>query len=293
MGKLEGAFTALITPFHDNGSIDEEGLRQNVNFQIDKGIAGVVPCGTTGESATLTHEEHKRVIDTVIEEVDGRVPVIAGTGSNSTSEAIELTNHAIEAGADYCLMITPYYNKPTQRGLIAHFEAVAEEAEGGIVLYNVPSRTGRNMEAETVIELSQLDNIEAVKEASADMRQIMEIIRGTDDDFTVLSGDDMTTFLTLAAGGKGTISVASNIVPDMVQEMITSFLSGDIEKSREIHFKLMPLFGDLFLETNPGPVKDAMNLLDMPSGPLRLPMVACEEQNVEILKKDLEELDLL
>jgi 4-hydroxy-tetrahydrodipicolinate synthase len=293
MGKLEGAYTALITPFHDNGSIDEKGLRQNVNFQIEKGIAGVVPCGTTGESATMAHEEHKRVVDIVLEEVDGRVPVIAGTGSNSTSEAIELTNHAIEAGADYCLMITPYYNKPTQRGLLAHFEAVADEADGDIILYNVPSRTGRNMEAETVIELSRIDNIVGVKEASANMAQIMEIIRGTDDGFTVLSGDDMTTFLILAAGGKGVISVASNIVPDMVQKMVADFLAGRTGESREMHYRLMPLFGDLFLETNPGPVKDAMNLLGMPSGPLRLPMVACEERSVKILRSDLEDLGLL
>lgn len=293
MGRLEGAFTALVTPFDDNGAVDEKGLRANVNFQIEKGIGGLVPCGTTGESATLTHEEHKRVVDVVIGEADGRVPVIAGTGSNSTSEAIELTRHAFEAGADYCLLITPYYNKPTQRGLIAHFKAVAAEAEGDLVLYNVPSRTGRNMEADTVIELSRIRNIVGIKEASANMEQIMQILRGAGDRITVLSGDDMTTYPILSVGGKGVISVASNVVPDLVQGMVMDYLAGRPKESLETHYKLMKLFKDLFLETNPGPVKEAMNLLGMAAGPLRLPMVACEEKNVEILREDLKELALL
>jgi len=293
VGSLKGAFTALVTPFDDNGAVDEKGLRANVNFQIEKGIGGLVPCGTTGESATLTHEEHKRVVDLVIEEADGRVPVIAGTGSNSTSEAIELTKHAFEAGADYCLLITPYYNKPTQRGLIAHFKAVAAEAEGDLILYNVPSRTGRNMEAETVIQLSKIDNIVGIKEASANMEQIMQIIRGAGDRITVLSGDDMTTYPILSVGGKGVISVASNIVPDLVQGMVTDFLAGRLKESLETHYRLMRLFKDLFLETNPGPVKEAMNMLGMAAGPLRLPMVACEERNTKILREDLKELGLL
>lgn len=293
MGELEGAFTALITPFNDSGALDEKGLRANVNFQIEKGIAGVVPCGTTGESATLTHEEHKKVVDTVIDEVDGRVPVIAGTGSNSTSEAIDLTKHALEAGADYCLLISPYYNKPTQGGLLSHFKAVAAEADGKLILYNVPSRTGRNMEAETVIELSRVENIVGIKEASANLEQIMQIIRGAGDRITVLSGDDMTTYPILAVGGKAVISVASNVVPDLVQQMVADFLAGRMEESRKMHYRLMELFKDLFLETNPGPVKEAMNLLGLAAGPLRLPMIACEEKNVEILRQDLKNLGLL
>ena len=293
LGELEGAFTALITPFNDSGALDEKGLRANVNFQIEKGIAGVVPCGTTGESATLTHEEHKKVVDTVIDEVDGRVPVIAGTGSNSTSEAIDLTKHALEAGADYCLLISPYYNKPTQGGLLSHFKAVAAEADGKLILYNVPSRTGRNMEAETVIELSRVENIVGIKEASANLEQIMQIIRGAGDRITVLSGDDMTTYPILAVGGKAVISVASNVVPDLVQQMVADFLAGRMEESRKMHYRLMELFKDLFLETNPGPVKEAMNLLGLAAGPLRLPMIACEEKNVEILRQDLKNLGLL
>ncbi len=293
MGELEGAFTALITPFNNSGALDERGLRANVNFQIEKGIAGVVPCGTTGESATLTHEEHKKVVDTVIDEVDGRVPVIAGTGSNSTSEAIDLTKHALEAGADYCLLISPYYNKPTQRGLLSHFKAVAAEADGKLILYNVPSRTGRNMEAETVIELSRVKNIVGIKEASANLEQIMQIIRGAGNRITVLSGDDMTTYPILAVGGKGVISVASNVVPDLVQQMVADFLAGRMEESRKMHYRLMELFKDLFLETNPGPVKEAMNLLGLAAGPLRLPMVACGKKNVEILRQDLKNLGLL
>lgn len=293
MGELEGAFTALITPFNDSGALNERGLRANVNFQIEKGITGVVPCGTTGESATLAHEEHKKVVDTVIDEVDGRVPVIAGTGSNSTSEAIDLTKHALEAGADYCLLISPYYNKPTQRGLLSHFKAVAAEADGKLILYNVPSRTGRNMEAETVIELSRVKNIVGIKEASANLEQIMQIIRGAGNRITVLSGDDMTTYPILAVGGKGVISVASNVVPDLVQQMVADFLAGRMEESRKMHYRLMELFKDLFLETNPGPVKEAMNLLGLAAGPLRLPMIACEEKNVEILRQDLKDLGLL
>ncbi len=293
MGTLEGAFTALITPFQNNGALDEEGLRANVDFQIEKGIAGLVPVGTTGESATLSHAEHKKVVEIVIDQANGRAPVIAGTGSNSTGEAIELTKHAVDAGADYCLMITPYYNKPTQKGLVAHYKAVAAETEGEIILYNVPSRTGRNMEASTVVELAQIDNIVGIKEASANMEQIMQIIRDAGQSITVLSGDDMTTFPILSVGGKGVISVASNVVPDMMQQMVMDFLAGKLEKSRQMHYRLMRIFKDLFLETNPGPVKEAMNLLGMAAGPLRLPMVACEEKNVKILEGDLKDLGLL
>ena len=278
MAKLEGAFTALITPFRNNGAVDEEGLRRNVDFQIEKGIDGVVPCGTTGESATLSHEEHKRVIEIVVDQVNGRVPVIAGTGSNSTAEAIDLTKHAFDVGADYCLLVCPYYNKPTQRGLLAHFRTLASEVDGGLVLYNIPSRTGRNMEPQTVIELAE---------------QIMRIIREAGDKITVLSGDDMMTFPILAVGGKGVISVASNIVPDLIHQMVFSFLEGRIEESRQIHYRLMDFFKHLFLETNPGPVKEAMNILGMPAGPLRLPMVSCEEKTAEILRDDLRKLGLL
>lgn len=292
MAGLEGAFTALITPFKDSGAIDEEGLRRNVNFQIGKGIGGLVPCGTTGESATLTHAEHKKVVEIVIDEANGRVPVIAGTGSNSTAEAIELTRHAFKAGADYCLLISPYYNKPTQKGVIAHFRAVAAESEGGIILYNVPSRTGMNLEADTVIKLAEVDNIVGVKEASGNLEQIMRIIRDAGENLTVLSGDDIMTYPILALGGKGVISVASNIVPDMVQKMVVDFLKGRMEESRRAHYRLLDLYKHLFLETNPGPIKELMNLAGMPAGPLRLPLVSCEEKNVEILRRDLKDLGL-
>ena len=293
MAKLEGAFTALITPFKNNGAVDEEGLRTNVEFQIEKGIDGLVPCGTTGESATLSYEEHKRVIEIVVEQANGRVPVIAGTGSNSTAEAIDLTKHAFDVGADYCLVVCPYYNKPTQRGLLAHFKTLASEAEGGLILYNIPSRTGRNIEPKTVIELAELDNVVGIKEASGNMEQIMRIIRDAEDKVTVLSGDDMMTFPMLAVGAKGVISVASNVVPDLLHKMVFSFLQGRIEKSRSIHYRLMDFFKHLFIETNPGPVKEAMNILGMPAGPLRLPMVSCEEGTAQILREDLKNLGLL
>ncbi len=293
MPRLEGAFTALVTPFKENGAIDEEGLRKNVDYQISKGIAGLVPCGTTGESATLTHAEHKKVVEIVIDEVDGRVPVIAGTGSNSTAEAIELTTHAFASGADYCLLITPYYNKPTQRGLIVHFETIAAEAKGGLIMYNVPSRTAVNMEASTVIRLARVKNIIGIKEASGNLEQIMRIIHGTGDQFSVLSGDDMMTYPILSLGGQGTISVASNLVPDLVQRMVSDYLAGRVQESRAMHYKLMDLFKNIFLETNPGPIKEAMNMAGMAAGPLRLPLVACEEKNVEILKQNLKALGLL
>lgn len=293
MAKLEGAFTALITPFKDSGAIDEEGLRRNVDFQIEKGITGLVPCGTTGESATLTHAEHKKVVEIVIDEANGRVPVIAGTGSNSTAEAIDLTKHAFEAGADYCLLISPYYNKPTQKGVIAHFRAVAAESEGGIILYNVPSRTSLNLEADTVIRLAEVDNIVGIKEASGNLEQIMRIIRDAGQKLTVLSGDDIMTYPILALGGKGVVSVASNIVPDMVQKMVDDFLRGRMEESRKAHYRLLDLYKHLFLETNPGPIKEMMNLAGMPAGPLRLPLVSCDEKNVEILRGDLKDMGLL
>ena len=292
MLKLEGVFPALITPFTKDGELDEERLRSLVEFVAENGVAGVVPCGTTGESATLSYEEHERVIDIVVD--CSKVPVVAGTGSNSTREAIELTKYAEDAGADAALLITPYYNKPNRRGLIEHFKAVADATELPLVLYNVPSRTGLNMTPDVVAELADVPNIVGIKEASGNISQVAKIIRATrDKDFVVLSGDDALTLPIMALGGKGVISVAANIVPREMSELVAAMLKGDYERARELHFRLMPLFEAMFLETNPIPVKKAAELLGLANGTLRLPLAELSEENEEKLRAVLRDLGLL
>jgi 4-hydroxy-tetrahydrodipicolinate synthase len=291
---FEGAYTAMVTPFDKDGKIDEEGLRENVRFQIRKGIHGLVPTGTTGESPTLSYEEHNRVIEIVVDEAGGRVPVLAGTGSNSTWEALMLTRHAEEVGADGALIVVPYYNKPTQAGLYAHFKKLAEEVDIPQVIYNIPSRTGVNMLPETMAKLAKLKNIVGVKEASGDLKQVARVIELTrGEDFTVISGDDALTFEIMKLGGQGVISVASNIVPDRVVRLVDSFRSGDIETAKRINDELMPLFKALFLETNPVPVKTAMNWMGMAAGGCRLPLVEMEPENQEKLRRVLEAMGLL
>jgi 4-hydroxy-tetrahydrodipicolinate synthase len=293
LSKFRGALTALITPFDDKDKIDEEGLRENVRFQIEQGIHGLVPVGTTGECATLSYEEHERVIDIVIDETKGKVPVVAGTGSNSTKEAITLTKYAKDAGADGALLVAPYYNKPGQRGLYEHYKKIAEEVDIPQVIYNIPSRTGINVEAETIAKLSKIKNIIGVKEASGNLSQIMQIIKQTDEDFSLISGDDSLTFPILALGGVGVISVAANLVPDKVAKMVDAFLEGDIETSRNLHYELMPLFKVLFIETNPGPVKAAMELLGRAAGKPRLPLLEAHPETREKLREVLADLGLV
>ncbi|BAI79726.1 dihydrodipicolinate synthase [Deferribacter desulfuricans SSM1] len=288
---FKGSIVAIVTPMKD-GKVDEAKLRELVEFQIEKGTDGIVPCGTTGESATLTYEEHCQVIDLVIDQVKGRVPVIAGTGSNSTHETIFLTKHAKEAGADAALVITPYYNKPTQKGLYEHFKAVAEAVDIPIILYNVPGRTAVNMLPETVIELSKIKNIVGVKEASGSLDQAAEIIAGTDDSFALLSGEDSLTYPLLCLGAKGVISVATNIVPELMAELVDSFFAGDINKAKELHYKLFPLFKAIFFETNPIPVKKALYLMGLIEDEIRLPLVPMTEANTERLRKVLLDLGL-
>lgn len=275
---LKGAITALVTPFRD-GHIDEAGLRKLIEFQIKNGIDGLVPCGTTGESATLTYEEHDRVIELTIEIAAGRVPVIAGTGSNSTSETIQLTKHAKEAGADAALLITPYYNKPTQQGLYEHYRKVAEEVDIPIVLYNVPGRTSVNMLPETVARLSEIKNIVGIKEATGDLKQVSDIIELSRKGFGVISGDDFTTLPLLAIGGSGVISVTSNVVPAEVSGMVRDYLEGRTKKAVEAHYRLQPLHRAMFIETNPIPVKTALYLTGMIEEEFRLPLVRLSEPN--------------
>ncbi|MBW1708553.1 MAG: 4-hydroxy-tetrahydrodipicolinate synthase [Deltaproteobacteria bacterium] len=289
---FSGAMVAIVTPF-SNGQVDEEAFRRLINFQIDNGTHAIVPCGTTGESATLSHEEHNHVVEFAIKEVNGRVPVIAGTGSNSTAEAIALTRHAKEAGADGALMILPYYNKPTQEGLYQHFKAVTEAVSLPIIMYNIPSRTGINMLPDTVARLSKLENIIGVKESSGDLIQMTRIFEQCGDDFDLISGDDPLTLPLMAVGGKGVISVASNVVPREVSDMVTAFQEGNLSKSREIFIRLQPLFRALFLETNPIPVKMALGFMGMIDPEMRLPLYPMSEENTNKLKKVLADYGLI
>jgi len=284
----------MVTPFDKNGKVDEDGLRANVKFQIKKGIDGLVPVGTTGECSTLSYEEHNRVVEVVVDVAKGKVPVLAGTGSNSTWEAIMLTKHAKEVGADGALLVVPYYNKPTQAGLYAHFKKLAEEVDIPQVIYNIPSRTAVNMLPETMAKLAKLKNIVGVKEATGDMKQVAKIIELTrGEDFSVISGNDSDTLAIMKLGGVGVISVASNIVPDNVVKIVESFRSGDVKTAEKIDRELSPLYKALFIETNPGPVKMAMNWMRMAAGGPRLPLVELEPENQEKLRKVLVEMGLL
>src|SRR3990170_4315577 len=280
---FKGSFVAIVTPFKD-GKIDERAYADIIEFQIEEGTNGIVPCGTTGESATLSHKEHERVVELTVEIANKRVPVIAGTGSNSTSEAIMLTRHAKDAGADAALLITPYYNKPTQEGLYQHYKAIAESVNIPQFQYNVPGRTGVNMLPETVARLSKIKNIIGIKEATGDMRQASDVIALCGDDFIVLSGDDFTTFPLLTIGGKGVISVTANVAPRDVANMCNEYFSGNLKKAREIHYKMRPLNDAMFYETNPIPVKTALSLMGKVSGEMRLPLCQMSEKNLERLK---------
>jgi len=289
---FQGVAPALVTPFTKDSEVDEEGLRSNIRFVIENGVSGIVPAGCTGEAATLSFEEQKKVIEIAVDE--SSVPVIAGTGSNNTKEAIELTKYAADAGADIAMLISPYYNKPTDAGMIAHYKAVASSCDIPILLYNVPSRTGRNMPAKVVAELADVDNIIGIKEASGDLNQVSEIIRLTKDkNFIVLSGDDSLTLPILALGGKGVISVAANIIPRQMSDIVDAFLKGNIEKAREIHHTVYPLLRDLFVETNPIPVKAAMNWMGLAAGKPRLPLVPLSQEGAARLRHTMESLGLL
>lgn len=287
--KFQGSMTALATPFK-NGAVDEKAIVRLVKRQIDAGTDGLVPVGTTGESPTLSVKEHERVIELVIEAAAGQVPVIAGTGANSTDEAIELTRFAKKAGADGALLVTPYYNKPTQEGLYRHYKAIAAAVDIPIVLYNVPGRTGVALSPETVARLSKIETIVAIKEATGSMDQTSHILSLCG--ITVLSGDDSLTLPLMALGAKGVISVISNIVPEAVAEMTDAFLKGNLARARELHNKMFPLCRALFIETNPIPVKRSMKLLGLCSDEVRLPLCEMGEANEKILVKALKDYGL-
>jgi 4-hydroxy-tetrahydrodipicolinate synthase len=289
---FHGAIVATVTPFR-NGNLDKNALKKLVTFQIDSGTDGIVPCGTTGESATLSVEEHERVIDIVLESADGRVPVIAGTGSNNTKEAVALTRYAKKAGVSGALVITPYYNKPTQDGLYRHFRAVAESADIPIILYNVPGRTGVNMAAQTVARLAEIPNIVGVKEASGNLTQVCDIIRMTPKKFCVLSGDDALFFPMMALGAKGVISVTSNVAPRLMAELYDTYVIGEISRARDIHYHLWPLFHALFLETNPIPAKTALAMMKKIREEFRLPLSPMADANRKVLARTLSDMKLI
>jgi 4-hydroxy-tetrahydrodipicolinate synthase len=289
---FEGVLTALVTPFVDD-TVDEGALRELVELQIDAGVDGLVPCGSTGESATLSHEEHERVVELVIETARGRVPVVAGTGSNNTREASALTSHAKAAGADGALLISPYYNKPTPNGIVEHYSAVAREVSLPLVVYNIPGRTGSNMLPETMARLAEIEQVVGVKEACGDLHQIAQTRAATPEEFTLLAGDDWATLPVLTLGGQGVISTCSNLVPADTVELVRAFRAGDLARAQETYFRLLPLMDLLFCETNPIPIKAALALRGAILDDVRLPLTPITARNRERLQVALKEFGLL
>jgi len=288
---FSGSIVALVTPFHENGEIDFESLENLIEFHIQEKTDGILPCGCTGEAATLKHAEQKKVIEFVVGKVNGRIPVVAGTGSNSTDEALDLTSFAKKAGADAALIITPYYNKPTPQGQYLHYKKIAEEVDIPIILYNVPGRTGTNMLPETIAKLSKIPNIVAIKEANPSLDQVSKIISLCD--ITVLSGNDSVTLPILSVGGKGVISVAANVVPRQVHELVSNFKEGKFQEAQKIHIELFPLFEALFYETNPIPVKESLALMGKLQPHLRLPLCRMGDESKARLLKVLKDLKLV
>jgi len=289
---FSGSIVAIVTPF-SNGKFDEKAMADLIEFHIANGTHGIVPCGTTGESATLTPEEHERVVAITVEVVNKRIPVIAGTGSNSTDEAITFTKHAKAVGADGALLITPYYNKPTQEGLFRHFEAVAKAVDLPQILYNIPGRTSINMLPATTARLSQIPSIVGIKEGSGSLQQVSEIIHLSKQDFLVLSGDDPLTLPMMALGGKGVITVTANVAPADMAHMVSAALKKDYEQARKIHYKLTPLFSALFLETNPIPVKAALAMMGKMSEEVRLPLTLLADEYRPKLREALQQAGVL
>jgi 4-hydroxy-tetrahydrodipicolinate synthase len=289
---FKGSIVAIVTPFK-KGKVDEKALGDLINWHIKEGTKAIVPCGTTGESATLDYKEHYRVIEFTVGAVNGRVPVIAGTGANATDETIMITKEAKKAKADAALIVAPYYNKPTQEGLYLHYKAVAEAVKIPIILYNVPGRTAVNILPSTVARLSEIKNIVAIKEATGDMKQVSEVIRLCGNRITVLSGDDFTTLPLLALGGKGVISVSANVAPKLMSEMCASWEKGRLDEARELHYRLEPLNAAMFIETNPIPVKTALAMMGKIQEEFRLPLCKMAPANKERLGKVLKDMNLL
>jgi len=289
---FKGSMVALVTPFR-NGKVDEKALKELVEFHIKNGTTALVPCGTTGESATLSYDEHDKVIELTVQFAKGRITVIAGTGSNSTEEAIMLTCHAKKVGANASLQVSPYYNRPTQKGLYLHFKAIAEAVDIPIILYNIASRTGVNIEPETFVKLAEIKNIIGVKEASGSLEQMSRIRKLCPKDFLLISGDDALTLPVMSIGGVGVISVVANIIPRDVADMCAAFEKRDIKRAEELHYKMLPLVKAMFIETNPIPVKVAMGLMKMIDPQLRLPLCEMLPENKEKLIKTMKDYRLI
>jgi len=289
---FNGALSAIITPLRD-GAVDEPALRELIEWQIQNGVDGIVPCGSTGESATLSHPEHERVIKITVEQVRKRVPVVAGTGSNCTAEAIRLTSFAREVGADGALLVSPYYNKPTQDGIVRHYRAIAQSVPLPLIVYNIPGRTGSSVLPETLAQLADVPNIVGIKEASGSMDQASDIRRLCGERLTILSGDDSLTLPLIALGAKGAISVITNVMPRETHELVQAALEGNFARARELHYKMLPLMRALFLETNPIPVKYAASLMGKCTAELRMPLTTMSPGPAEKLRGVMKELRLI
>ena len=292
MFELKGAMVAIVTPFTD-GKIDEETFRKLIRRQIENGIDGIVPCGTTGEAATMDSKEYEKVVGITVEEYKGKVPVLAGAGTNNTKKVIELAKKAQNLGADAILSVAPYYNKPTQEGLYQHYKAIADNIEIGLVLYNVPGRTSVNILPQTAIRLSEIDNIVGIKEASGSLNQVSTIIEGKADNFNVISGDDFLTLPMMSIGASGIISVTANVTPDLVAEQYDAIVEKDFTRAMELHHKLFKLHEAMFYETNPIPVKTSLYLMGLIKEEFRLPLCKMSDNNKDKLKKSLKEMNIL
>ena len=295
--KLEGTIVAMVTPFNDEDVVDETGIRENINYLIDRGVEGVLAAGTTGESATITHDEQRKMIDIMVDEVNGRVKSIAGAGSNSSKEALGLVKYAEKAGADAALVITPYYNKPQQHGLYEHYRMLTESTNIPIIVYNVPSRTGTDIDVDTIGKVAELDNIIAIKEANPDLDKVSQIMKKLkslgNNDFSVISGNDNLTLPMISLGAKGVISVLANVDPARMSALVRNALEGDYNEAQRIHYELYDLMKVLFIESNPVPAKTALNLMNRPAGNVRMPLGSLKEENKPRVKKVLQDLKLI
>jgi 4-hydroxy-tetrahydrodipicolinate synthase len=295
--KLEGTTVAMVTPFTREDTVDEEGMRENMNYLLERGVNGLLAAGTTGESATITHQEQKKMMEILVDEVKGKVACVAGAGSNSSKEALGLVKHAEDVGADYALVITPYYNKPQSHGLYEHYKMLSESSNIPIIVYNVPSRTGTDIDVETIGRVAQLDNIVALKEANPDLDKVSQIIQTIDqldvNDFMVLSGNDNLTLPMISQGCKGVISVVGNVDPTRMSEMVKKALEGDFQEAKDLHYELYDLMKVLFIESNPVPAKEALNMMGRPAGHVRMPLAPLKDESQEKLKKVLLDLQLI
>ena len=296
--KLEGTTVAMVTPFTREDKVDEEGMRENMNYLLERGVNGLLAAGTTGESATITHQEQKKMMEILVDEVKGKVAAVAGAGSNSSKEALGLVKHAEDVGADYALVITPYYNKPQPHGLYEHYKMLSESTDIPIIAYNVPSRTGTDIDVETIGKIAQLDNIVALKEANPDLDKVSQIIQKIDqldvsDQFMVLSGNDNLTLPMISQGCKGVISVVGNVDPARMSEMVKKALDGDFQGAQDLHYELYDLMKVLFVESNPVPAKTALNMMGRPAGHVRMPLAPLKSESQDKLKKVLLDLQLI